>query len=188
MKTTDTPRTEAARFEALRDSAFRWDCIPLKLGQELELEAATYKNEALSLRDSHDLLYRDYQKLEAQNLEIRKALGDEGQRTHKELLDLCRNASSWKTWRQKYRDLDMGVRCEFCDPNGTIWECCKDRGKRTDEEITKLRQEVERLTKLLSLEREGHEGTKKLCAKIIDSTRKTPSMEWHRKNRKVLLK
>jgi len=33
-----TPRTEAARFEALRDSAFRWDCIPLKLGQELERE------------------------------------------------------------------------------------------------------------------------------------------------------
>ena len=54
--------------------------------------------------------------------------------------------------------------------------------------LEKAEAEVERLTKLLSLEREGHEGTKKLCAKILDSTRKTPSMEWHRKNRKVLLK
>jgi hypothetical protein len=36
--TTDTPRTDAERFEALRSSAFRWDCIPLKLGQELERE------------------------------------------------------------------------------------------------------------------------------------------------------
>lgn len=37
---TDTPRTDSARFEALRDSAFRMDCIPLKLGQELERELA----------------------------------------------------------------------------------------------------------------------------------------------------
>jgi hypothetical protein len=35
---TDTPRCEAARFEALRSSALRTDCIPLKLGEELERE------------------------------------------------------------------------------------------------------------------------------------------------------
>jgi hypothetical protein len=52
----------------------------------------------------------------------------------------------------------------------------------------KARSKVERLTNLLSLEREGHEATKKLCCKILDSTRKTPSFEWHRKNKKVFLK
>jgi hypothetical protein len=36
--TTDTPRCEAARFEALRGLALRQDCIPLKLGEELERE------------------------------------------------------------------------------------------------------------------------------------------------------
>jgi hypothetical protein len=41
--TTDTPRTEAARFEALRGAALRQDCIPLKLGQELERELADSK-------------------------------------------------------------------------------------------------------------------------------------------------
>jgi hypothetical protein len=60
--------------------------------------------------------------------------------------------------------------------------------RKLERELNASQAEVERLTKLLSLEREGHEGTKKLCAKILDSTRKTPSMEWHRKNRKVLLK
>ena len=35
---SDTPRTDAARFEALRGLALRQDCIPLKLGQELERE------------------------------------------------------------------------------------------------------------------------------------------------------
>jgi len=35
---SDTPRCEAARFEALRSSALRTDCIPLKLGEELERE------------------------------------------------------------------------------------------------------------------------------------------------------
>jgi hypothetical protein len=62
--TTDTPRTDAAK--SYWDSAERENCVSIVLARELELEAATYKNEALSLRDSHDLLYRDYQKLEAE--------------------------------------------------------------------------------------------------------------------------
>ena len=48
---TDTPRTDAARFEALRSSAFRQDCIPLKLGQELERELAASKAEVERLRE-----------------------------------------------------------------------------------------------------------------------------------------
>jgi predicted nucleic acid-binding Zn-ribbon protein len=62
--TTDTPRTDAAK--SYWDSAERENCVSIALARKLELEAVTYKNEALSLRDSHDLLYRDYQKLEAE--------------------------------------------------------------------------------------------------------------------------
>jgi hypothetical protein len=48
---SDTPRTEAARFEALRSSALRQDCVPLKLGQELELELAASKTEVERLKE-----------------------------------------------------------------------------------------------------------------------------------------
>ena len=51
---TNTPRTDAARFEALRDSAFRMDCIPLKLGQELERELATSRAEVERLKKELD--------------------------------------------------------------------------------------------------------------------------------------
>lgn len=47
--TTDTPRTDAARFEVLRSSALRQDCIPLKLGQQLERELAASKAETAEL-------------------------------------------------------------------------------------------------------------------------------------------
>jgi hypothetical protein len=47
---TDTPRTEAARFEALLGSALRRNCIPLKLGQELERELNASKAEVERLR------------------------------------------------------------------------------------------------------------------------------------------
>jgi DNA-binding transcriptional MerR regulator len=112
---TVTPRTDKAVFSHMEDYLAIEEVI--KVSRQLEIELA----------------------------QIRKALGDNGQRSHKELLELSRNASSWKTWRQKYRDLDMGVRCEYCDPAGTIWECCKDRNKRTDEEINKLKEKIEYL-------------------------------------------
>jgi hypothetical protein len=71
-KQTDTPRTDAAK--SYWDSAERENCVSIVLARELELEAVTYKNEALSLRDSHDLLYRDYQKLEAEVERLREQL------------------------------------------------------------------------------------------------------------------
>jgi hypothetical protein len=64
---TDTPRTEAARFEALRSSAFRQDCIPLKLGQELERELAASKAEVARLRDEN-------KELRDENKELRKLM------------------------------------------------------------------------------------------------------------------
>lgn len=50
MTTTDTPRTYAARFEALRGAALRQDCIPLKLGEELERELNASKAEVESYK------------------------------------------------------------------------------------------------------------------------------------------
>jgi chromosome segregation ATPase len=63
-----------------------------------------------------------------------------------------------------------------------------DRYEEGVKQQAELEAEVERLKKLLSLEQEGHEATKKLCCKILDSTRTTPSRKWHMKNKKVLLK
>jgi phage shock protein A len=83
-KQTDTPRTDAAK--SYWDSAERENCVSIVLARELELEAVTYKNEALSLRDSHDLLYRDYQKLEAE-VERLKEMVMEAARKGDELLE-----------------------------------------------------------------------------------------------------
>jgi hypothetical protein len=47
-----------------------------------------------------------------------------------------------KEWRRKYKDLDQGVRCEYCDPAGTIWECCTKRQKEQADEITRLQNEL----------------------------------------------
>ena len=65
MTTTDTPRTDAARFEALRGLALRQDCIPLKLGQELELEL-------LAARDDNFNLANALSKAEAEVEELKK--------------------------------------------------------------------------------------------------------------------
>ncbi len=65
---TDTPRTETYVLNPHPQA------VPAEFARELELEAVTYKNEALSLRDSHDLLYRDYQKLEAEVERLREQL------------------------------------------------------------------------------------------------------------------
>jgi hypothetical protein len=70
---TDTPRTEAARFEALRDSSFRWDCIPLKLGQELERElSASLENQCKAQAEvaklNHQLLKAESDLLQSQDI------------------------------------------------------------------------------------------------------------------------
>jgi len=49
--TTDTPRTDVSRFEALLGSALRRDCIPLRLGQELERELNASQAEIARLRE-----------------------------------------------------------------------------------------------------------------------------------------
>jgi hypothetical protein len=63
----DTPRTEAARFEALRSSALRQDCVPLKLGQELERESE-------ARRTSLAFALNEIKKLEAEVERLTEAL------------------------------------------------------------------------------------------------------------------
>jgi hypothetical protein len=83
MTTTDTPRTDAARFEALRGLALRQDCIPLKLGQELELEllAAQAEVERLTgrMKEAEDLI---------------KGLHDGWKKARKAHLATCKNAQA----------------------------------------------------------------------------------------------
>jgi hypothetical protein len=147
---TDTPRTEAARFEALRSSAFRQDCIPLKLGQQLERELKDAQEAYLKSVERDDYLTQELaaskaeverlqtlpesrhqafldllaraEKAEAEAKEIRNALGDDGRRTHKELIQLATKASGWREWKKKYIDLKNAHIAEGQDPAGTIWE------------------------------------------------------------------
>jgi chromosome segregation ATPase len=68
-----------------------------------------------------DLLERG-EKAQAEVKEIRAALGDDGRRTHKELIQLATKASEWRTWKEKYMDLRNAHIAEGQDPAGTIWE------------------------------------------------------------------
>jgi hypothetical protein len=74
MEQNDTPRTEAARFEALRSSAFRQDCIPLKLGQELERELGASKAEVARLRDENKELRDENKELRDENKKLRELM------------------------------------------------------------------------------------------------------------------
>jgi hypothetical protein len=56
-----------------------------------------------------------------------------------------------KEWKDKYRKLDLSVRCEYCDPNGTIWECCTKRQYEQAAEIGKLRDEIQKLKKATNI-------------------------------------
>lgn len=83
--TTDTPRTDAARFEALRGAAVRKDCIPLKLGQELERELAASKAEVARLQMELDATCNS-EELRQERVARKKAESD---RTH--LITQCAN-------------------------------------------------------------------------------------------------
>jgi Skp family chaperone for outer membrane proteins len=67
-------------------------------------------------------LERELAVSQAQVKEIRSALGDDGRRTHKEILEMAFKASGWKVWKEKYIDLRNAHIAEGQDPAGTIWE------------------------------------------------------------------
>ena len=220
--TTDTPRTDACPHCGAEEiSAGEFECGSLE--GEYRSERCRWRESENKLKAEVTSLARQLErelthslenqvKAQAEVKEIRAALGDDGRRTHKEILELATKASQWREWKKKYIDLKNAHMAEGQDPAGTIWEhadklqkelnASKAEVKIFRKEIIfreamdnvaqevwdEMKAKVERLTELLSLEEKQHEETRKLCAKILNSTRKTPSLEWHRKNRKVLLK
>jgi hypothetical protein len=86
-----------------------------------------------------DLLER-CEKAQAEVKEIRAALGDDGRRTHKELIELATKAAEWRTWKEKYIDLKNAHIAEGQDPAGTIWE----HADKLQRELAASKAEVER--------------------------------------------
>ena len=117
--TTDTPRTDAVPF------TFHTRNSLVDLCRELERELAASKAEVK---------------------EIRAALGDDGRRTHKEILEMAFKASGWREWKKKYIDLNNAHIAEGQDPAGTIWE----HADKIQQELKTSKAEVERLKRLLS--------------------------------------
>lgn len=85
------------------------------------------------------------EKMEDEVKEIRAALGDDGRRTHKELLELATKASQWREWKEKYIDLRNAHIAEGQDPAGTIWE----HADKLQKKLKELEAEVERLKKMV---------------------------------------
>jgi chromosome segregation ATPase len=83
--------------------------------------------------------------LERELTEIRAALGDDGRRTHKELILLATKAAEWRTWKEKYIDLRNAHIAEGQDPAGTIWEHAdklQKELKETKAEAAKLNNQL----------------------------------------------
>jgi peptidoglycan hydrolase CwlO-like protein len=88
----------------------------------------------------------DLEASKAEIKEIRNALGDDGRRTHKEILEMAFKASGWREWKKKYIDLRNAHIAEGQDPAGTIWE----HADKLQKEIKETKAEVERLKKELA--------------------------------------
>ena len=112
--TTDTPRTDSVVSEpcAIHEVMQKWEKI-IENSRQLERELA----------------------------QIRTALGDDGRRTHKEILEMAFKASGWREWKQKYIDLRNAHIAEGQDPAGTIWE----HADKIQKELAASKAEVERL-------------------------------------------
>jgi len=136
--TTDTPRTDAA-----------WNTYGNTYGDDYELELFA-------------------RQLERELTEIRAALGDDGRRTHKELIQLATKAAEWRTWKEKYIDLRNAHIAEGQDPAGTIWE----HADKLQKELKETKAEVERLRSILKdhatfLRKNGFENQ----ANLLDPTK-----------------
>ena len=125
MTTTDTPRTDAVQFQKKPISLSIENEMLRALSREIERELTASKSEVK---------------------EIRSALGDDGRRTHKELLEMAFKASGWKTWKEKYIDLKNAHIAEGQDPAGTIWE----HADKLQKELKEAKAEVERLKGLVN--------------------------------------
>ena len=120
MTTTDTPRTDAVQFQKK----------PISLSIENEMLRALSRE-----------IERELTASKAEVKEIRSALGDDGRRTHKEILELATKASQWREWKEKYIDLKNAHIAEGQDPAGTIWE----HADKLQKELKEAKAEVERM-------------------------------------------
>jgi predicted RNase H-like nuclease (RuvC/YqgF family) len=113
------------------------------------------------------------EKAEAEAKEIRSALGDDGRRTHKEILEMAFKASGWKLWKEKYIDLRNAHMAEGQDPAGTIWE----HADKLQKELKASKAEVERLTdrmkKAEDLIKGLHDGWKKARVAHLETCKNT---------------
>jgi predicted nucleic acid-binding Zn-ribbon protein len=121
---TDTPRTDL---------------------KELELSEVKYPHDFYALGDLCRELERELNASKAEIKEIRNALGDDGRRTHKELLELASKASHWREWKQKYIDLRNAHIAEGQDPAGTIWE----HADKIQQELKASKAEVMEINRIM---------------------------------------
>ena len=89
-------------------------------------------------------------KMERELTDVRAALGDDGRRTHKEILEMASKASGWREWKQKYIDLRNAHIAEGQDPAGTIWE----HADKLQRELKASQDEVERFRKEIAFREE----------------------------------
>jgi chromosome segregation ATPase len=167
---TETPRTDAAEPQ-LHSNAGGWVRADFARELERELNESQAQSHGLARRvveaetkleveianrkkccqDGNalsDELFdrqRELRASQAKIKEIRAALGDDGRRTHNEILELAFKASGWKLWKEKYLDLKNAHIAEGQDPAGTIWE----HADKLQKELKASNAEVERLTKEL---------------------------------------
>jgi len=87
-------------------------------------------------------LIRNMQEIIDDDTNQKSKLYNEVARLREEQIQVKQKA---KEWKEKYRKLDLSVRCEYCDPNGTIWECCTKRQYEQAAEIEELKSEITRL-------------------------------------------
>jgi chromosome segregation ATPase len=131
---------------------------------KLEAEIANRKKccqDGNALSDELFDRQRELKALQAKIKEIRAALGDDGRRTHNEILELAFKASGWKIWKEKYIDLKNAHIAEGQDPAGTIWEHADKLQKelkasnaaleQMTEDAVNFKAEVERLKKELDV-------------------------------------
>ena len=131
--TTDTPRTDEQVWTAFHHHEM-CDVVDKDFARQLEIElAASLENQV---------------KAQIEIKEIRNALGDDGRRTHKEILEMAFKASGWREWKQRFIDLRNAHIAEGQDPAGTIWE----HADKLQKELKETKAEVERLkAELISL-------------------------------------
>jgi chromosome segregation ATPase len=132
---TESDLLQSQDINSFLDAEFRIAC---KRAEKAEAQSE-------SRRQSLAFALNEIKKAEAEVKEIRSALGDDGRRTHKEILEMAFKASGWKLWKEKYIDLRNAHIAEGQDPAGTIWE----HADKLQKELKETKAEVERLDQMV---------------------------------------